>query len=651
MNTLLPVLAFLSAILLICIVYLIFRLRRQEAISKALSEDLLVVRETLDRAPVNIFRLDKALKVVNVNATAARGLGMEQEQLIGRNLAEIDPDYPENLHKEVESLTTASPPKTYGGSICGADGACYPTRDIITLVAVADKEYVIRYGIDIADEVKLRSALEKETEKVRQSLEMVEVANRMKSDFIANMNHEIRTPMNAIIGYSEMLADAGLDSRQQRFVATIHKSGLALIGILNDIMDLSRLESGSMEIVTSTVTLHSIVKEVVDLFAMQVEEKHLRLEYTVAKDLPKTFITDGKRLKQILQNLVSNAVKFTDNGSITITVSGIPSSGVDGCCDLTFGVEDTGIGIPAAEQGRVFNLFEQYDSSIAKKYGGVGIGLTLCGQLTAMLGGTIEFTSAEGVGSKFIVHLHAVQVAVADTLTVVADPVPVAAHIKAAKLLVVDDMELITDVFIDYFSDSPVEILTAAKGEEALTIAAAERPAVIFMDLNLIGMGGMEVTRILRQDPATAAIPVVVMTGAMLAEDDYKPLFDDFLQKPFHLETLKKVVARYIDSGPGNKKAKPEFDVATGEDLAIFKTLKTCWHDGLGDLLRTAMSSGNLAAAATLGGALKETGSSCGQRTVQQFGEQLTRYATEPNIIGVEQILSDLFTFIEQERE
>jgi CheY-like chemotaxis protein len=463
----------------------------------------------------------------------------------------------------------------------------------------------------------------------------------MKSEFIANINHEVRTPMNAIIGYTEMLANSQLGPREKRFVAIIHKSSMALVSIFNDIMELSKIDSGRLQIMVSTVRLKSIINEVDGLFKDLAEEKGIRLSCRIAGHLPQSFTFDGLRLKQILQNLVSNAVKFTREGSVTLLVDGGPSTAQQGCFDLNFIIEDTGIGICAADQQKIFELFRQGEDVITKQYGGVGLGLTLCSRLTKMMGGSIDVHSVEGQGTRFTVRLTGIQIAQQAPADLESDRLA-AGFEREGKLLVVDDVDLIKDVFIDYFQDSPYKVLTANNGEDALSIAIAEHPDIIFMDLNLSGTDGRNVTEQLRQMAETVSIPVVVMTGEMLEEEDFRPLFDDFLQKPFRLEALKGIVARY--ARPSSKQElQPAVLAGVDEDEHLLTSqVAAAWNMDLDLLRQQAAFSGSLTDAASLGVAMQLRGEAEHQPVLTRLGEELLLHAHEPNILGVDRVLAKL---------
>lgn len=577
-----------------------------------------LLQSIVDHAPLPIVQVDGALVVTAANQAAGRLLA--KTPLLGCNLLQLAPELAN--HPAVASLQSAAE-----ASPSVQEQAAGSGNEYFRLFTINGQTLGIWYGRPVLQKV---SSAE-------------ESANRMKSEFIANINHEVRTPMNAIIGYTEMLANSKLEAKEKRFVSIIHKSSMALVSIFNDIMELSKIDSGGLQIMPSSVRLISIINEVEGLFKDLAEEKGLHFHCRMAKHLPQSFVVDGARLKQVLQNLVSNAIKFTSEGTVELLVDGAPSAQKAGYCDLRLIVQDSGIGIPVVDQEKIFELFRQREDTIAKQYGGVGLGLTLCSRLVTMMGGRIDLFSKEGEGARFTVFLDGVRVAehaLIEQPASSSDTI-LPAHEQEVAILVVDDVDLIKDVFVDFFQDSPYKVFTANNGEEALLLALNEKPSLIFMDLNLSGTDGRSITKQLRQHPETAAIPVVVMTGEMLEEEDYKPLFDDFLQKPFRLDVLKEIVARYAKIAVVGD-AHPSDDAQEIEEHAFVLCVSEVWNQDLEQLRRKAAGSGSLADAASLGIAVSEVGKLKNLPALIALGNDLLLFANEPNILGVDRLLAKL---------
>jgi len=597
---------------------------------------LQMAEQAVDRVPMPILCLDADFRVLAANQSALQTYSHTRSSLIGLSLLDLFPELAG--HPDIAALHTTkegrepSPVSAVPREQEEQRQAAVPGT--LVSIAAGGRARMLWFGtVPAAGEYE-----ERKSGDIASFAE--ESASRMKSEFIANINHEVRTPMNAIIGYTEMLANSQLGPKEKRFVAIIHKSSMALVSIFNDIMELSKIDSDRLHIMATPMRVQSIVNDVDGLFKDLVEEKGIRLNCRLADHLPECILFDGVRLKQILQNLVGNAIKFTHEGAVTLAVDGDFEVDKPGCLRLRFVVEDTGIGITEADQRKIVELFRRGQDVTTKHYGGVGLGLTLCSRLTAMMGGRIELVSREGEGTRFTLLFDGVP-SIESVPALHEIPVGEPGHEERKKLLVVDDVDLIKDVFLDFFQGSPYRVLTANNGSEALTMARAEQPDLIFMDLNLTGIDGRSVTRQLREYPETAAIPVVVMTGDILEEADYRPLFDDFLQKPFRLEELQELVARYVGAASMPPAAPPA--EGRDEDEQILARLGAeVWNAELESLRQQVVFSGSLCDAASLGMAMRQRGVAEEQPVLTRLGDELLHHAQEPNILGVDRLLAQL---------
>lgn len=612
--------------------WLFQQLRRISLLHHEALAQMETLRQMIDLAPWPMVLIDRQLQVVQANREAVTLLGPGDLQ--GRLFVELHPEVAN--HPLWQTLQWGEDPTGQ------ASDAIDSRSSTLRLLHIDGQNFALWCGIFPANDAQQATAtLISQAE---------ESANRMKSEFIANINHEVRTPMNAIIGYTEMLASSPLGPKEKRFVETIHKSSMALVSIFNDIMELSKIDSGRLQIMTSSIRIDTIIREIEGLFRDQAMEKGIGLECRIQSHLPKAYVLDGVRLKQVLQNLVSNAIKFTSEGQVQVVVDGKPTPKQPGRYDLRFVVEDTGIGIPAIDQRKIFQLFQQREDTIAKRYGGVGLGLTLCSRLVMMMGGWIELTSKVGEGSRFTVFLEGI--ALAEAVAVEqgrGEQQGREAASRSLVILVVDDVDLIKDVFIDFFSGGPHQILTANTAEEALVLARREHPDIIFMDLNLSGTDGRTVTRQIRDDENLATTPVVVMTGEVLEPEDYHPLFDDFLQKPFRLDALTEIVGRYAVSETITAVA-PARDGETGpDDSDLARSLHGTWTEQLDQLLRQAVRSGSLADAVELATAIARLGEERHDKVLISVGGDLLQFAAEPNIMGVDRLLATLVRVVKQD--
>lgn len=457
-----------------------------------MKQDFRCAWKLLDAMPLYILLFDCNGNIKMANKPFLDAVDISTNEISGMTLEDLEPYYSMQGVKEQFAAIPKQGSWTCRTQLVDTKGHDVPIEQTLLHFNDEGLDFILSIGHDISELIKEQQQQETQLCKAE---EAVEEANRLKSVFIANMNHEIRTPMNAIIGYSEMLADSDLGEREQRFVKTIYKNGVALISILNDVTVLSKLSLESEPEQCNTCTIGLSAKSVGDVENSRIDTEQLL--HTPDKE---------------------------------------------------------------------------------------------------------------------------------------ADP-PI--------LLVVDDMPMISAVICDCFAQDPIEVLVADNGEDCLALARSHGPDLILMDLNLDGMDGREVTRLLKNDGRTANIPVVVMTGRLLHEKDYKPLFDGFLAKPFHLYELQGVVDRFIrvkdnqtpGISPAGNRYAPEQDA---------RQIQAVWHDDLAALLDQALVSGSLDAAFTLGQQMYERGDQLGHEYLMDTGRLLKEYAATPDILGVEQVLAVL---------
>lgn len=368
---------------------------------------------------------------------------------------------------------------------------------------------------------------------MEQIAEQVREADLQKSKFLANMSHEIRTPMNAILGFTDLLTGIVKEPRALKYVHSIQSSGRTLLELINEILDISRVEAGKLELRAEPTNVREIVEGVAVMLKKQAQDKGISLETKIVGTMPPLLDIDPLRLRQVVLNLVTNAVKFTNRGGVKILLSATPASEKN--WDVTVSVADTGVGIPEEDHARIFSPFEQASTHSRSGAQGTGLGLSITQKLVELMKGQISVRSTVGKGSEFTVTISGIPV----SMKTEADPPSSRSadfnQLRPAAILVVDDNPTNREVIAGYFHGSHHELLFAQDGMEALELARHAKPDVILMDIRMPRMDGKWARQILREDERTRAIPVIAQTASSMPDesDKLRQMFDGYLRKPF----------------------------------------------------------------------------------------------------------------------
>jgi len=525
---------------------LFFGITEKKQMQEKLRESKNFLQSIIDNSGVMVFVKDLNGTYTLVNKVYEQILGLSEKEILGKNDYEIH--YTEAADKitadDMRVLKTRSSLNVeYVIHIKGKEYSFLANK--IPLFDTEGEPYAI-CGV-AADITKIKK-IEKELALAKEAAER---ASRAKSEFLANMSHEIRTPMNAILGYSRMLSKMIFEENQKTYLDVIQKSGKNLLSLINDILDLSKIEAGKLDIINKPMSLLNLLNEIRDIFQIKTKEKKIDFILKISPDIPGGLLLDETRLRQVLFNLVGNAVKFTEHGSVSLSAekSSQICESSERLISLIFKVEDTGIGIAQDQLENIFNPFEQQRGQ-ESKYGGTGLGLTITKRLTEMMNGKISVSSQVGKGSCFTVELQNVEISSVTAEKTLKDiQVCNVSDFKNAKILLVEDNLYNTELIRAILTPLNIRLTEVSNGKEAIDSLKNFKPDLILMDIKMPVMDGYKTVPIIKADKNLKDIPIIALTADVMPENREKIMAagcDGFLEKPVDENRLLSELMRFL---------------------------------------------------------------------------------------------------------
>ena len=602
---------------------------RREALAR-LAESDARAHMIVDTAHDAYIGIDSEGRIVVWNAQAEATFGWTREEAVGRLLADtiIPPAYRDGHNNGMRRFhdTGAAPVVNQRLELSALDksGREFPIE--LTVTSPMRVENGFFFGAFLRD---ISGRLERDAE-LRRAKEAAEAATHAKSEFLTNMSHELRTPLNGVLGYAQLLQrDRGLSPAQRDALEAIARCGSQLLDLINDVLDLSKIEAGRLDIEETPTDLSRLVIDLKFVVGEAAERKGLQLTTFVDPEIPKSVVLDGRRLRQVLLNLLGNAIKFTEVGEVRLAIERIDDT-------LRFAVSDTGPGIEAEALTEIFAAFAQTKSGAAA--GGTGLGLAICDRLITRMSGQLKVESTLGAGSRFwfelpLVHgRHATRSEPDEVESALPSFDARLAPGQVVTAMVVDDTAANRHILASLLESAGVRVVAAADGLEAIERARTDHPQIIFMDLKMSGLDGIEAARRLTRDPATSSIPIVAVTASALGNSRLRSRDAgcvDYLAKPVRAQQLFGMLQTHLGA---RFVSETQSSITKAADVATLDR-----RSEIGEQLRSAISVGDVGAIQELARHLMT-----GTAAEAAVGDRINRLMTHFDFNGLNELVESL---------
>ena len=587
--------------------------------------------------PIIIFVTDESGRNVEMaNPTALEKLQITSDNISRINAQDFYPSRLDDCDDEEEKASDFSSTKKNITTVKTADNESLEGLVSILPINYKGHNALLNIVVDLGERIKMEREL-------KLAKELAEIASKAKSEFLANMSHEIRTPMNAIIGFTDLLNEQVKERKLKTFVGTIKSAGNSLLLLINDILDLSKIEAGKVQITKKPVDPMDVFDDIGNVFLFEAKKKNLDLIINIDRKIPRSLLLDSARIRQVLFNLVGNAVKFTDKGWVKIYASAENVDEIRSSVDLNIQVIDSGIGISKNALGKIFESFQQSEGQSVRKYGGTGLGLTISKRLTELMGGTIEVSSEQNKGTTFTVSLKDVEVSSIDAS--ISKKVKKVTYSRIdfdfAKVLIVDDIEDNRKLLNEIFSEYRLETDEANNGRVAVDMAESRKFDLVMMDIRMPVMDGYTSAKIIKEKQPD--LPIIALTASVMKDEREamrNEFFDGYLRKPILKNELINELKEFLPHSETALATPNEGAHQVGEFLVQSKTLRSLLSEKYLTQCIELQKSNNLTDISQFSESLVNLSKEYNESSLESFAKGLVEAANVFDINGIKNSLN-----------